>query len=130
MSPATVSRVLNNTGRVKETTRSRVLKVVEAVGYQHTAYVLKDVVRPTLGHPGEPSSTMAHDLAHDVCHVAGSLVVRSNRRWNACDLFPGCPRETDEAFSEITRAGQSVVSGADNTNSLFLRHIWRDIVLL
>jgi len=34
VSPATVSRVLNNKGRVKETTRSRVLKAVEAVGYQ------------------------------------------------------------------------------------------------
>jgi LacI family transcriptional regulator len=34
VSPATVSRVLNNTGRVKATTRSRVLKAIEAIGYQ------------------------------------------------------------------------------------------------
>jgi LacI family transcriptional regulator, galactose operon repressor len=83
VSPATVSRVLNNTGRVKETTRSRVLKAVEAVGYQPNIH--------------------ARTLAHGRSQTLG-MIVSNLRNPFFLDIFQTLESDAHEGGYEVVVA--------------------------
>jgi LacI family transcriptional regulator, galactose operon repressor len=83
VSPATVSRVLNNTGRVKATTRSRVLKAIEAIGYQPNIH--------------------ARTLAHGRSQTLG-MIVSNLRNPFFLDIYQTLEGDAHEAGYEVVVA--------------------------
>ena len=83
VSPATVSRVLNNTGRVKATTRSRVLKAIESIGYQPNIH--------------------ARTLAHGRSQTLG-MIVSNLRNPFFLDIYQTLESDAHEAGYEVVVA--------------------------
>ena len=99
VSPATVSRVLNHTGRVSESTRARVLRAVKDLKY----------------HPNLAARTLAHGRSRTLGLVVSNLgnpfflpvlgfslpvlvaaVLAFGIAWCAAGLFPVCPATHDQ----------------------------------
>ncbi|MHC4178767.1 MAG: LacI family DNA-binding transcriptional regulator, partial [Planctomycetota bacterium] len=96
VSPATVSRVLNKTGRVREATRLRVLKAVEKVGYQPNIH--------------------ARTLAHGKSRTLG-MIVSNLRNPFFLDIFQALESDAHERGYEV------VVANTDYQPKQLLTHV-------
>jgi len=96
VSPATVSRVLNDTGRVKESTRSRVLKAVQAIGYQ----------------PNIHAQTLAHGRSQTL-----GMIVSNLRNPFFLDIFQTLESDAHEGGYEV------VVANTDYDPQQLLKHV-------
>jgi len=96
VSPATVSRVLNKTGRVKEATRLRVLKVVENSGYQPNIH--------------------ARTLAHGRSRTLG-MIVSNLRNPFFLDIFQSLESDSHKRGYEV------VVANTDYEPKQLMTHV-------
>ena len=96
VSPATVSRVLNKTGRVGETTRARVLRAVEELNY----------------HPNLHARTLAHGRSRTL-----GLIVSNLKNPFFLDIFQALESDAHEHGLEV------VVANTDYQPRQLLTHV-------
>ena len=126
VSPATVSRVLNNTGRVKGTTRSRVLKAIEAIGYQpeHPRPDPGPRPQPDPGHDRlEPQESFLPRHLPDAGERCARSGLRGGRREHRLRSAAAAQAGGADEGSPPRRAGgDRVGDGADPPEESFRQH--------